>query len=93
MFTWDPSKAASNLAKHGVSFEEASTVFADPNARIIEDLLHSAAELRWLLVGSSSDNRMLVVVYTVRRTNGTEITRIISARGANRRERKTNSRQ
>lgn len=93
MFTWDPIKAASNLAKHGVSFEEASTVFADPKARIIEDLLHSAEELRWLMVGSSSNSRMLVVVYTVRRTNDTEITRIISARDANRKERKTNPRQ
>lgn len=93
MFTWDPAKASSNRAKHGVSFEEASEVFDDPNARIREDPSHSALERRWLLMGSSSNKRVLVVVYTIRRTNDTEITRLISARPANRREREATTRQ
>lgn len=93
MITWDPSKAASNLAKHGVSFEEASTVFDDPNAQIREDPSHSATELRRLLIGSSNNNRVLLIAHTVRTDNDAQITRIISARIANRRERKTTSRQ
>ncbi len=93
MFIWDPVKAASNLAKHGASFQEASAAFDDANARIMEDQSHSATELRWLLVGSSSNNRVLVIVYTIRRSNDTEIARIISARVANRREREATTRQ
>lgn len=93
MVTWNPAKAAANLAKHGVSFEEAISVFADPNSETTEDTAHSVIEPRWLLLGYSTGNRVLVIAYTVRRINGIETIRIISARPANRRERSTAARQ
>jgi uncharacterized DUF497 family protein len=93
MFTWDPLKAASNLAKHGVSFEEATTVFADPNAQIREDPSHSATELRRLLIGSSNNNRVLLIAYTIRTDNDAQITRIITARPASRKEIEAAARQ
>ena len=83
-FEWDPSKAASNVQKHGVSFEEASTVFGDPFSRTIPDPLHSDEEDRWVTVGLSAHMRTLVVVHTDR---GDSI-RIISARRATRPERR-----
>jgi uncharacterized DUF497 family protein len=57
---WDPAKAVSNLRKHGVSFEEAGTVFGDPLAASARDPGHSAEEERWLVFGMSSSNRLLV---------------------------------
>jgi uncharacterized protein len=84
-FEWDPKKAASNLAKHGVSFEEATGVFADPNALTIPDPLHSASEHRQITMGCALNSKILVVVHTERGDN----LRIISARRANARERKT----
>jgi uncharacterized DUF497 family protein len=64
IFEYDPAKAASNLAKHGVSFAEAMTVFADPLASTLPDDQHSKDELRFVTVGLSARNRILFVVYT-----------------------------
>ncbi len=83
-FEWDENKARTNLARHGVSFEEASTVFGDPMSITIPDPAHSQAEDRWIILGYSQRGRLLVVVHTERGDN----LRIISARPASRRERK-----
>ena len=83
-FEWDADKALANERKHGVSFEEASSVFADPLASTIFDPDHSDDEDRYLSLGQSSQGRLLVVSFTDR---GDSI-RIISARVASRRERK-----
>ena len=82
-FEWDKAKASTNLRKHGVSFEEAATVFADELSLAIPDPDHSQVEVRFLLLGTSYRGKMLVVVHTER---GDSI-RIISARPASRRER------
>ena len=63
-FKWDPEKAAGNLAKHGVSFEEAATVFGDPLGRIVDDPRHSADEPRQVLLGHSERQRLLAVMFT-----------------------------
>ena len=84
-FEWDENKAKSNLAKHGVGFEEASTVFGDPWSLTIPDPAHSQAEDRAIVLGQSHQQKLLVVVHTARGDN----VRIISARSAGRRERKT----
>lgn len=83
-FEWDPAKAAGNLVKHGVSFEEASTVFADPLGRIADDPRHSTEEPRFVLLGQSERQRLLAVMYTER----ADTIRLISARGATPRERR-----
>ena len=83
-FEWDPKKAAANVAKHGVTFEEAATVFADPLGRIVPDPRHSTEEERYVLLGLSHQRHLLVVMYVDR---GGRI-RIISARRATRRERR-----
>jgi uncharacterized protein len=83
-FEWDEEKASANHAKHGVSFLEASTVFADPLSRTIPDPLHSDEEERFVVLGESAFGRTLVVVHTHRGGN----IRIISARKATSRERK-----
>lgn len=90
MFTWDLRKAKINLDKHGVSFEEAATVFSDPMGLCWEDIEHStSSEPRLKRLGSSVGRRILVVIYTVRRTSdGKRTIRIISARQASRKERK-----
>ncbi len=82
---WDPTKARINRRKHGVTFEEATTVFIDPLSSTIPDPLHSGDEERFIIVGQSIQQRLLVVVHTDR---GDRI-RIISARVANAHERKT----
>jgi uncharacterized DUF497 family protein len=82
-FEWDPAKAQANLRKHGVSFEEAVTVFADPLSLNMPDPLHSAEEARFLVVGMSMNRNVPVVAYAERGHR----TRIISARKATRRER------
>lgn len=84
-FEWDEDKAASNVAKHHVAFDEASTVFADPLAVIFEDEEHSEHELREIIIGHSLFGRLLLVSFTER---GDEVVRVISARKATRRERK-----
>jgi len=60
-FEWDPRKAAANAAKHGVTFEEASTVFGDPKSLTIPDPAHSAVEQRFIVLGRSHAGRLLVV--------------------------------
>lgn len=84
LFEWNPEKAESNLKKHGVSFEEAATVFADPLSLTITDPLHSEDELCLIITGHSILQRQLVVVHTDR---GDKI-RIISARLATQSERR-----
>ena len=84
LFEWDADKAFANERKHGVSFEEASTVFQDPLASTIYDPDHSVDEDRYLSLGQSGKNRLLVVSFTDR----DDSIRIISARAASRRERK-----
>jgi hypothetical protein len=77
-FEWDHAKAGSNLEKHGVSFEEAVTVFADPLSLNMPDPAHSADEKRFLVLGMSTRDRLLVVAYAERPPR----TRLISAREA-----------
>ena len=84
-FEWDKNKAKSNLVKHGVSFEEASTVFGDPLSLTVPDPSHSQAEDRFIILGHSHQRKLLVVVHTERGDN----IRVISARRASRKERKT----
>lgn len=84
-FDWDESKAAANLRKHGVGFEEARTVFEDEEALLIRDEEHSLGEERFVLVGLSAALRVLVVVHCERETG--DVIRIISARKADRGER------
>jgi len=74
-FEWEPRKAASNLAKHGISFEEAATVFGDPLGRIVPDPRHSSEEERFVLLGLSREERLLAVMFVDRG----EAIRIISA--------------
>ena len=81
-FEWDESKAQENEEKHGVSFEEAKTVFNDPFSITIYDPDHSEDEDRYLDMGSSVNGRVLVVSYTERKNS----IRIISSREATRRE-------
>jgi uncharacterized DUF497 family protein len=83
-FEWNPEKAASNLKKHGVSFEEARTVLADPLEMTMFDPDHSEEEDRYISLGLSNRGRVLVVSYTERENR----IRIISARVAAKRERK-----
>ena len=89
MFEWDPRKAEANAAKHGVTFDDAVTVFLDPDALDGPDLQHSSAESRFRRLGRSADGQVLMVAYTLRRSGNAEAIRIISARRASRRERTT----
>ena len=84
-FEWDPRKATANEKKHGVAFNEASTVFGDPLGWFQPDPEHSVAEDRSLLLGRSSANRLLAVLFTDR---DDELVRIISARCATQAERR-----
>jgi uncharacterized DUF497 family protein len=83
-FEWDQNKALSNLSKHSVSFEEAKTVFDDPLYLDFFDPDHSHGKYRFIIIGMSSGNRLLLVSYT----EYDERVRLISAREATRRERK-----
>ena len=83
-FEWDPGKARRNLRKHGVSFDEAVTAFYDPLSATFDDPDHSVGEQRYITVGFSSQNRLLIVAHTERG----EAARIISARLATAHERK-----
>ena len=83
-FEWDPAKAEANLRKHGVSFDEASTVFGDPLNLLMPDPDHSTREERYLLLGMSTRRHLLVVAFGERPPR----TRLISARPAMRWERK-----
>jgi uncharacterized DUF497 family protein len=84
-YQWDSKKALGNLSKHGVSFEEAITVFNDPLFIVFADPDHSIGEKRLIIMGESNQQRLLVVSYTERRN----AVRIISARKATRKERST----
>lgn len=85
-FDWDLKKNRINIEKHGISFEEAKTVFYDPNARLIYDSDHSKSEDRFILMGISQELRVLVVCHCYKKAD--EIIRIISARKANKNEKK-----
>ncbi|MGE3757843.1 MAG: BrnT family toxin [Pseudobdellovibrionaceae bacterium] len=85
-FLWDPIKAKTNIKKHGVSFEEAVSVFLDPEALRIYDEQHSVEEVRWILLGLSNSLRLLVVVHAEK---DDEAIRIISARKADKKETQT----
>jgi uncharacterized protein len=85
LFEWDPDKAERNIRIHDISFDEACTAFQDPLSRTIGDPLHSQSEDRFVLIGQSIRMRILVVVHTERR----ERIRIISARLATRKERRS----
>jgi len=85
-FEWDPGKDASNIRRHKVSFEDASTVFSDENALLINDPDHSLEEDRFILLGLSSSLRVLIVCHCYR-AKGHSI-RIISARKADSQERR-----
>jgi uncharacterized protein len=84
-FEWDPEKARRNLAKHGVSFDEASSAFADPLSLTINDPDHSQGEHRLLLLGETYSGKMVVIAHLAT----DETVRIISARLAERHERRT----
>jgi hypothetical protein len=83
-FEWDEQKAALNVRRHAVSFEEAKTIFGDPRALTSHDVSHSSEEDRFVTVGRSTRGRVLVVVYTERGPN----LRLITARAATRSERR-----
>ncbi len=85
-FDWDKKKAALNVKKHGITFEEAQSVFSDQNARLIHDPEHSIEEDRFILLGLSLKMRMLVVIHCYREND--ELIRIVSARRASNNERK-----
>jgi len=84
IFEWDAKKAESNVRKHGITFDEASTVFGDPLALLMPDPDHSLSEERHIVLGMSSRRRLLVVTFAERPPR----TRLISARRATRRERR-----
>ena len=84
-FEWDPEKDASNQNKYGISFHEAKSIFTDEFARLIADPDHSEDDDRFILLGTSIHSRLLVVCHCIR---SNETIRIISARKADKRERK-----
>ena len=84
-FEWDKKKASSNLKKHDVSFDEASTVFKDPLANVFDDEKHSQNEDREYIIGHSSLRRLLIVFFTER---ARDLIRIFSARKATKIERR-----
>ncbi len=90
-FEWNHAKAVANKRKHGVSFEEAQTIFLDESAVLIDDPDHSRAEERFLLVGLSARLRTLTVSHCYRKAD--EVIRIISARKATQKEREAYSRR
>lgn len=84
-FEWDLDKARQNAQKHGVTFEEAATVFGDDDALIEDDLEHSTSEDRFIIVGTSARERILLTVYVIRHA---DTVRIISSRSAVQHERR-----
>ena len=88
-FEWDPEKATSNHDKHGISFEEAATVFRDPIALSIYDDEHSENEERWITIGISNTGRLIVVCHTFQKHDKNTVSiRIFSSRKATKRETK-----
>lgn len=90
-FEWDAHKEAGNRRKHGVSFDEAASVFSDDRGRLLEDPDHSSAEERFVLLGLSFSLRVLVVCHSYRRADS--VIRVISARKATRAERREYDRE
>ena len=89
-FEWDPSKARYNRDNHGVTFDEATTVFRDPEALSIFDPDHSETEDRWITTGISEKGRLLVVAHTFQEESEDAVAiRIISSRKATKKETKT----
>jgi len=84
-FEWDSTKAIENARKHGITFEQATLVFSDPQNWTAEDVGHSHKERRQLVIGEVPSGRLLLVVFTMRPG---QVARIISARAASRRERR-----
>jgi uncharacterized DUF497 family protein len=84
-FEWDDEKAIANIRKHGVSFDEASTVFADPLAVLFDDEEHSDDEIREIAIGHTILQQLVLVSFTER---SEDLIRIISARKATKRERR-----
>ena len=84
-FEWSPAKSRANAGKHGVSFDEAASIFYDEFARQFYDDEHSSEEDRFIMLGMSRQDRVLVVIHCERETG--DVIRIISARKATRRER------
>ena len=82
-FEWDPKKATANLKKHGVSFDEAISVFSDPLAYIFDDESHSQSEPREIIIGHSILNRLVLVCFT---EHTEEVARLFSARLATKKE-------
>lgn len=83
IYEWDPAKAAANERKHGVSFDEAKTVYLDPLAETFDDPDHSQDERRFIMIGMSTEQRLLFVAHA---DSGADRIRIISARTATRGE-------
>lgn len=83
-FTWDPRKAEENLRKHGISFEEAQSVFYDDHGQLVDDPDHSDDEDRFILLGRSNHIRLLIVCHCYRESSS--VIRIISARKATKKE-------
>ena len=88
-FEWDPNKARSNQNKHGVCFEEAATVFRDPQALSIFDDEHSSNEDRWITIGISNVGRLVVICHTFQKKDESNVAiRLFSSRKANKKETK-----
>jgi len=86
-FEWDPNKARSNQVKHGISFEEAATVFRDPRALSIFDDEHISNEDRWITIGISNTGRLVVVCHTFQKKEESNVAiRLFSSRKANKKE-------
>ena len=88
-FEWDINKEKINIKKHGVTFEQALYIFADPFALNKFDDEHSEDEDRWLILGESLNQTLLLVVHTFRSNDNIEFVRIISARKATKKEEQT----
>jgi uncharacterized protein len=87
-FEWDTEKERKNIQKHGVTFEQAAFVFSDPYSLSKYDEEHSQDENRWILLGKSQGEVILVVIHIYRKVEGAEHSRIISARKATKNEQK-----
>lgn len=87
-FDWDPSKAASNLRKHGIDFRMSATVILDPLSKSELDERYRDAEERWITVGKDENGQLQVVCHTYRDKGNHTFVRIISARSATRNERR-----
>lgn len=89
-FDWDPLKARTNQAKHGISFRRATAVFRDPLALTIYDDEHSETEERWVTIGREESGQYLVVIHTFQELSASEIrVRVVSARAADKQEIRT----